>query len=303
MLSDEPLESMLAAHDAGPGKHSEILASFALKVRPDSVAPWIALLESQVAQGRTQRIITMAPIALKAFRDHPELLRFKGEALLAVGQFSAAEQSLRACLRRMPTNPVALQALDRLRTDRGDVDPSVRALVAAEPDPTTAAAQWRQDAPRAWLTEEKTPLTDSATCQRAIALAPAFAEAYEALAERIADDTEDTAAALKAVDRALALDHTGGATARQIKALVLVREGRVGAAIQVARAAVTLAPDNAQSHFVLAFALFNGLRDDAAAVLHARGRAIDPNHPAGHLTMNAWRDRGAEANFSWYFAS
>ncbi|KAA5603831.1 tetratricopeptide repeat protein [Roseospira marina] len=298
--ADDALEHMLAAHEAGQHKHAELMASFAMKTHADSAVPWLVFLESLLAQGRAERVATAAPIPLKAFHNQPELLRLLGEAMLAAGQPQAAEPCLRACLRRNPTNPVALQALDRILTDAGRPDPGVQALLATHPDPADATAAWRRDAPRAWLAKN-TPMTDAAACQRAIAIAPAFAEAYEALAERLAE-TSDTGRAIMAADRALTLNRAG-TTARQIRSLLLVREGQIARSIGDARAAIALTPDSAQPYFVLAYALLNGLRDDAAAAQHARGRTVNPNHPSGQFAMKEWRDRGADADFSWYFAS
>jgi len=293
-------ENMVAAFLDGQYKQSSLMAFHVTKQNPEVLVAWMILVECQMQKGDVSRALMSIKSALRLFPDHFELMRLRGEVFLALDREDLAENAFRACLRRDPNNVIALRRLRARLRDSGRSDAALSCLIDPNQDDETAIAAWRMDAVRLWAAQDATTITGEEECQRAIACAPAFGEAYEALGERVGAN-ENAQKAVELFGRSIHLNPER-VYARQLSALYLADQGRIREAMTLARAAIALQPDDEIGYFVMVYLNFFSLRIDDAASIHKRGIALNPDHPAALVSLSEWRDQGGRADFRWFFS-
>ena len=285
-------KQMLEAYQAGDYKHGSLLAFSVVKEIPTDQVGWIVFLESLLQDEQLLRALSSVNSALRMIPGSADLHRLRGEILVALGRDAEAEEPLRESLSRDPDTPLALQALAGVLA-RGGREREAGHLPHVEEVPD------RQAAVIARLRHAGTG-PDLETVRRIIADAPAFAEAYAALAD-----------ALSATDKPLDF---GGHYARALKlrpmavrprygyARALTDMGDLFEARDVLRTAVALRPEAPQGYFGMAYALHFMTRSEDAAINHRRGTKLAPNHPGAKLTIAKVVDQVPHAELSWFFA-
>ncbi|MQX37276.1 tetratricopeptide repeat protein [Roseospira navarrensis] len=294
----DQLRDAFAARDI---KHCSLLAFAVTKAEPAALPGWIVMAECQRLQGQTGRALDTLGRALRLFLQHPELLRLKGEVLLAEGRADEAAAAFRACLRADPLNVIALYGLRGLMAEAGRDTAPIDDLLDPAEDPQTVIEAWRTTAPTRWSwSVERNAMAPEAVCRQAVAQAPGFAPAYQALGAAVgAGGNIKTAARL--FRRAAQLDRDD-IRAMQHAALYLADQGRLAEAMRIGRRAISLRPDDAAGYFVMAYLQFYALRVDDSGRLHARGIRLDPEHPAASTGVEEWKDQGDRAGFQWFFS-
>jgi len=283
---------MLEAYQEGDFKHSSLLAFSVVKETPTDQVGWIIHLESLFQGGQVLRALSSVDTALRMIPGSADLHRLRGEILVALGRDPEAEESLRESLSRDPENPLAVQALAAILTKGG------REAEAAHL-PHVDEVQDRQAAVLARLHRAgSVPSVDA--LRRIVAAAPAFAEAYAALAD-VMSATEDTLDLANVYARTVQL-RPKAVRPRYGYARVLTDQGDLFEARDVIRAAVALRPEAPQGYFGMAYVLYFMMRSEGAAINHRRGTMLAPDHPGARLPIARVVDQVPHAELNWFFA-
>lgn len=317
------------------GQPGEALAAFEAAIRPGPgpVEPWIGVAQSAAEAGQHERAARAWQEVLD--RRPGDLAAAAGRirALAEAGQAGAALDAGAQLVRQQPRAAQAWQALARAREAAGDpaaAEAALREGAAAGADRYALALArghlaWRR---RAWLAaatafaeaaaldaQAHEAWTNLAACQihldrideaiaaadRAVALAPAQVPARMTRAAALSRSTDPgrIGQALEAA-RALAADHPGLAAAHDCIAACLLKQGQADAALVAAREAVRLAPGEAGPAVTLARVLEGlGQLAEAEQVLEALAAPGDAPGPVlrqlGQVRLRAGRPAPALA--------
>lgn len=285
-------KQMLEAYQAGDYKHGSLLAFSVVKEIPTDPIGWIVYQECLLQDGQIARALSSAETALRMVPGSADLHRLHGEILVALGRDAEAEEPLRESLSRDPDNPLALQALAGVLA-RGGRETEAGHLPHIEevPDRQAAVIDRLRRAGSGPTLE---------TMRRIIAGAPAFAEAYAALADALSA-TEKHPDPASHYARALQL-RPMAVRPRYGYARALTDMGDLFEARDVLRTAVSLRPEAPQGYFGMAYALHFMMRSEDAAINHRRGTKLAPNHPGAKLPIAKVVDQVEHAELSWFFA-
>ena len=199
------------------------------------------------------------------------------------GQLDRAETLYRKVLRKMPSNPDALQLLGVIALDRGYIDRAIQLIgKAVAINPNLALAH--SNLGNALLASGR--VGDAiASYRRAISLEPRFAAAHCNLGKAL-DSQGSFSAAVESCRRAVELD-PGMADAYNNLGNALRGDGRLEDSVVALRHAVALAPRRVDLHTNVGNVQLELQRFDAAMTSFRRAIEIDPKYARSHYGLAA----------------
>lgn len=207
--------------------------------------------------------------------------RALGRVLERRGRTEEAEECYREGLRRQPRDPGLQALLGLLLAERGDAEEATPLLEAAAESAVSALPQVHDGLAAVAVARGEWARAET-EARRAVELAPEMASAWNHLAVAL-EELGRTEEALAAYDRALAADGSYWQAVFN-RGLLLRKQGRDSAAMEMFRRVLELNPGHAASHYELG--VLHGAR---GAVARAREHleaalAAEPEHPrAGRI--------------------
>lgn len=296
--SADPLQDeVLDAYADRRFDDSHVLSLLLVKREPTLCWAWMIMVDSLLTLGRTATAAAQAATAVGMEPDEPELNYLHGRALAALGRTVEAIDALRACVRLNPAHTAARGLLMAVSSAAFGAIPGTDDR-ASGADPQPHQDQLRRIRLAREHHGQGPSVTTADEYKAAIALEPAFSEAYEGLAA-IRREEKANRDAMALYRRAIHLYPMNSHGHYQI-GLLFMKRNAIERAKEEFVSALRIRPNTASHYFMVGYCCLVLHQEAEGYALCHRGEALSPRHP-GRSLIQSFRNKNIAPEYDWFF--